>query len=403
MSAPGHVGAGPHGLHGEYYGLGPLDEFPIHQLPRPVAWAGSSDRNFYDRCYLNAHDRTGDLFLITGLGFYPNLGTKDAFVLLSREVEGRREHTAVHLGDAADPRGADRMAQQVGAYRIEVTEPMRRLRIVMEETEGVALDLSWEGSFDVVQELPHVMRQGSGTTLDAQRFAQVGTWEGTISVDGTDLAVTPDRWVGTRDRSWGIRPVGEAAPAGKPADPAFEGMWWLYVPMRFEDFCVVLILQETPDGYRTLNDCTRVWKDGRVEQLGWPRVEIRYTAGTRVPTGATIVCTTPDGKELVLEVESRLAVPIHVGGGYGGDSDWTHGMWKGPAFTERLTYDLADPAVAGRVMFGVIDHVGRATVHGPGAGVPEGSEGFGLFEHGALGRHDPSGFADWFDLAKETP
>ena len=262
-------GYGPHGLHGEYVGLGPLDEYPIHQLPRPVAWAGSSDRNFYDRCYLNAHDRTGEVFLITGLGFYPNLGTKDAFVLLRRGTE----QTAVHLSDAADPRGADRMEQRVGGYRIEVLEPLRRLRLVLEETEGVALDLTWEGSFDVVQELPHVMRQGSGTTLDAQRFAQVGTWEGVISVDGVDLPVTPDRWVGSRDRSWGIRPVGEALPAGKPADPPFEGMWWLYVPMRFEEFCVVLIIQETPDGYRTLNDCTRVWRDGRVEQLGWPRVE----------------------------------------------------------------------------------------------------------------------------------
>lgn len=389
-------------LHGEYVGLGPLDEYPIHQLARPVAWAGSSDRNFYDRCYLNAHDRTGDLFLITGLGFYPNLGTKDAFVLLARDVDGRREQTAVHLSDAADPRGADRMEQRVGGYRVEVVEPLRRLRIVMEETEGVALDLAWEGSFDVVQELPHVMRQGSGTTLDAQRFAQVGTWEGVISVDGTDIAVTPDRWVGTRDRSWGIRPVGEAAPPGKPADPAFEGMWWLYVPMRFEEFCVVLILQETPDGYRTVNDCTRTWADGRVEQLGWPQVDIRYAPGTRVPTGATIVCTTPERRELVLEVTSRRAVPLHVGGGYGGDSDWTHGMWKGPGFAERLTYDLDDPSVAGRVMFGVIDHVGHAVASGPGLGTRSGTasvEGHGLLEHGLLGRHDPSGFADWFDLA----
>lgn len=387
-------------LHGEYVGLGPLDEYPIHQVPKPVAWAGSSDRHFYDRCYLNAHDRTGDLFLITGLGFYPNLGTKDAFVLLSRDVEGRREQTAVHLSDAADPRGADRVAQQVGAYRIEVLEPLRRLRLVMEETEGIALDLTWEGSFDVVQELPHVMRQSSGTTLDAQRFAQVGTWEGTIGVDGSDLAVTPDTCVGTRDRSWGIRPVGEPLPPGKPADPPFEGMWWLNLPMRFEEFCVVLIIQETPDGYRVLNDCTRTWADGRVEQLGWPRVSIRYASGTRVPTGATVVCTTPAGEDLVLEVTSQRAVPIHVGGGYGGDSDWTHGMWKGPAFTERLTYDLDDPAVAGRVMFGVLDHVGHAVASGPGLGSGPGTvEGHGLFEHGALGRHDPSGFADWFDLA----
>ncbi|MFE6508531.1 hypothetical protein ACFVDI_25405 [Nocardioides sp. NPDC057767] len=382
--------SGSHRAHGEYVGVGPLDEYPIHQLPRPVAWAGSTDRNFYDRCYLNAHDRTGDLFLITGMGFYPNLGTKDAYVLLRRS----HEQTAVHLGDGADPRGGDRMGQQVGAYRIEVTEPLRKLRLVMEETHGIALDLRWAGSFDVVQEQPHVMRQGAATVLDAQRFAQVGTWEGVIEVDGETIVVDHDRWVGTRDRSWGIRPSGEGMPPGKPADPGFEGMWWLYVPLRFEEFAVVLIIQETPDGYRTLNDCTRVFADGWVEQLGWPHVRIQYRDGTRIPEGATITCTTPGGEQLVLEVSSLLGVPIHVGGGYGGDSDWAHGVWKGAGFSERLTYDMTSPEVAGRVPFGVIDHVGRAVAHGPGA---DGVEGWGLFEHGVLGRHDPSGFTDWLD------
>lgn len=373
--------------HGEYVGVGPLDEYPLHQTARPVAWAASSDRNFYDRCYLNAHDRTGDLFLITGMGFYPNLGTKDAFVLLRR---GDRQ-TAVHLGDGSDPRGADRLDQQVGGYRIEVVEPLRTLRLVLEETEGIACDLTWHGSFDVVQELPHLMRQGTGTVLDAQRFAQVGTWEGVIAVDGEEIAVTPDRWVGTRDRSWGIRPVGEPLPPGRPSDPPFDGMWWLYVPLRFDDFAVVLIVQETPDGFRVLNDCSRTFADGRVEQLGWPHVRIHYASGSRNATGATITCTTPEGTPLVIEVESLLGVPIHVGGGYGGDSDWSHGVWRGAGFTERVTYDLTDPAVAGRVMFGVTDHVARA--------VADGAEGWGLFEHGALGRHDPSGFADWFDVA----
>lgn len=376
----------------EYRGIGPLDEFPIHQVGRPVAWAGTSDRHFYDRCYLNAHDRSGEIFVIAGLGFYPNLGTKDAFVLVARDGT----QTAVHLGDACDPNGGDRLDQQVGNFRIEVVEPLRRLRVIMEETQGIGLDLTWEGSFPVVQELPHLMRQGAGTIVDAQRFAQVGTWEGAIVLDGADIAVTPDRWVGTRDRSWGIRPVGEAVPAGKPADPAFEGMWWLYVPLRFDDFSVIVIIQETPDGFRILNDCTRVWKDGRVEQLGWPRVAVAYTAGTRVPTGATITCTTPDGSPLVLEVTSKLAVPLHVGGGYGGDADWSHGTWRGEKFVERVTYDLAAPEVAGRVMFGVIDHVGHAVAHGAGV---DGREGWGLFEHGVLGRHDPSGFADWFDVA----
>ncbi|WP_214401628.1 hypothetical protein [Pseudonocardia lacus] len=363
--------------------VGPLDEFPVHQVALPVEWAGTSDRNFYDRCYLNAHDR-GDVVVITGAGWYPNLGTKDAFLLVRRgDVQ-----TAVHLSDAID---GDRLRQRVGGYRIEVVEPLRRLRVVLEETEGVAADLTWTGSFPVLHEPPHVMRTGSRVTLDAQRFAQVGVWEGEVSVDGERIAVTPERWVGTRDRSWGIRPVGEAVPAGRPTDPPFDGMWWLYVPVRFDGFAVVLILQEDPDGRRTLNDCSRIWPDGRVEQLGWPRVAITYAPGTRVPTSASIACTTPDGEPLVIEVEASMGVPLHIGAGYGGDPDWTHGTWRGEGFAERVTYDLTDDAVAARLPFGVVDHVARATC--------DGHEGWGLFEHAALGRHDPSGFPDWFAVA----
>ena len=365
-----------------------LDEYPIHQVPLPVTWAGSSDRNFYDRCYFNAHDRSGDLFLVTGVGYYPNLGTKDAFVLVRRGDQ----QTAVHLGDAIDD---DRLHQRVNGYGLEVVDPLEKLRLTLDETEGVAFDLTWEGSFDVLQEQPHVMRAGSRVTLDAQRFAQVGTWSGSLVIDGEEIAVTPDRWVGTRDRSWGIRPVGEAEPAGRPSDPPFEGMWWLYVPLRFDRFSIVLILQESPDGYRTLNDCHRIWHDGRVEQLGWPQVAITYASGTRVPTRAEITCTTPDGTPLRLEVESLLPVPLHIGGGYGGDPDWSHGMWKGPGFAERVTYDLTDESVAGRIMFGIIDHAARALCTTGG----DSAEGWGLLEHGALGRHDPSGFADWFTLA----
>ena len=244
-----------------------MDEYPVHQLPHPIAWPGSSDRNFYDRSYFNAHDRTGDIFLITGIGYYPNLGVKDAFMLVRRgDVQ-----TAVHLSDAIDQ---DRLNQNVNGYHVEVNEPLHALRIVLEDTEGIAADLTWTGLFDVVQEQRHLLRAGNRVTLDAQRFAQLGSWSGHLAIDGEEITVDPAVWIGSRDRSWGIRPIGEAEPAGRPADPPFEGMWWLYVPMAFDDFSIVVIIQEEPNGFRSLNDCTRIWKDGRVEQLGWPRVKI---------------------------------------------------------------------------------------------------------------------------------
>ena len=187
----------------------------------------------------------------------------------------------------SDALGDERLAPSVGPYRVEVVEPLRRIRLVCDgDDHGLGFDLRWEGSFPAVMEQPHVMRAGTRAILDASRFAQVGTWEGVLRIEGDELSVSPDVWVGTRDRSWGIRPVGEGEPAGRPADDPTAGLWWLYVPLRFDDFAVVVIVQEDADGYRTLNDATRVWPDGRVEQLGWPEVEITYRSATRLPERA---------------------------------------------------------------------------------------------------------------------
>ena len=82
-------------------------------------------------------------------------------------------------------------------------------------------------------------------------------------------------------------------------------------------------MQELPDGFRTLNDATRIWRDGRIEQLGWPRVEIDYRPGTRHPEHAVLHLTDPDGKPVVIEVDTLGFVVLHAGAGYGGDPDCT--------------------------------------------------------------------------------
>jgi hypothetical protein len=185
--------------------------------------------------------------------------------------------------------------------------------------------------------------------------------------------------------------VGESEPSGRPAAGEEFGFWWLYVPLRFESYAIVLIAQEDGTGHRTLNDAVRVWRDGRVEQLGWPRVQIDYRPGSRHPEHARIQLTEPDGSPLTLDVEPSVFVPLHVGCGYGGDSDWLHGQWRGAGWVESAVYDFTDPAVEARIPWGVIDHVARATC---GDAV-----GWGLFEHGTIGRHDPSGFKDFTSTA----
>src|SRR6185295_17060302 len=92
----------------------PLDEYPIHQSPLSIAHMDTSDRNAYDRCYLNAHDRTGDVFLVTGLGQYP----------------------------------------------VEVIDPLHKLRLICDgDDHGVGFDLTWEGSFPTYDEARHTWRR----------------------------------------------------------------------------------------------------------------------------------------------------------------------------------------------------------------------------------------------------
>jgi hypothetical protein len=353
-----------------------------------MAYMATSDRNAYDRYYFNAHDRSGSVWLVAGLGIYPNLGVIDGFV----SIRHGDHQVTVRASDALD--GHDRLAPSVGPIAIEVVEPLERLRLTCAAPElGIEVDIAWTGSCPAIEEEPHVWRSGPRIVLEAQRFAQLGSWEGGIALSSppgeegsassaAEWNVTPDLWLGSR------------------ADEPLEGFWWTYVPMRFDDYSVILIAQESPAGHRTLNDATRAWhrgtdREGRVDQLGWPRYEIRYEPGTRIPTGATIHLSERDGTPLTMEVTSHGFMPLNAGAGYGGDPTWAHGSWKGRDWVERHVTDYTDPAVLAMAPFGVIDHVASASLTGP-TGT---DQGWGMFEHATFGRHSPSGFEDWAAVA----
>jgi hypothetical protein len=359
----------------------PLDEYPVHQVPLPMRYVATSDRNFYDRCIFQGVDHEADAYFITGLGVYPNLGVIDAYATVRR---GDRQW-AIRTAGA---RPADKTRQEVGPYRIEVIEPFHELRLVCDGDEhGVGFDLVYRSEYGPISEPQHVRRHGERILLDASRFAGVGTWTGELRVGGETIPVTPERFTATRDRSWGIRPVGEPEPAGQPRE--FAGMWWCWIPLRFDDFALHIILEEDPHGVRNTNFAVRVWPnepDRPPDQLGWPLPDIRYQPGTRHPTHASIELTNRDGKTSVLEIDPLVGIPLNVGCGYGADPEWTHGLWKGEQWVEGSVYNHQDPAVSGRGAFSITDHLARATF--------DDQIGWGIFEHGSIGRHDPSGFAD---------
>ena len=91
-----------------------MDDYPLHQIAETIRHVGSSDRNFYDRYYFNLHASSDELFMVMGLGQYPNLAVQDAFAVVRRGRKHRVVRASRQLGDRADI--------SVGPFRVEVIE-----------------------------------------------------------------------------------------------------------------------------------------------------------------------------------------------------------------------------------------------------------------------------------------
>ncbi|KIF07054.1 hypothetical protein PL81_04135 [Streptomyces sp. RSD-27] len=369
----------------------PLDEYPVHQAPLSMKHLVTGDRNAYDRCIFHVFDHAGRAVLVLGLGVYPNAGVIDAYATLRLGDE----LLAVRASDALTD---DRMNLSVGPLSITVDVPLKRLTLRCapdpEDPHGLSYDVTWTAEFPAVWEPHHVQRRGDRLMLEGRRFVQAGGVTGTVRARGEEFVLTPGEWTGTRDRSWGVRPIpgedgGRAAEEHRP-----EGFHWLWIPVRFEDRFLMVVVQEDADGHRTLNEAVQVFPEGSGRhdvQLGWPHTEIRYRPGTRHPERAVVHLTDPSRTPLELGVEVLASSPLAVGAGYPPASDWQHGSWQGRGWTDRRAYDLSDPAAHPMAAFGVTDHAARFTLAG--------RTGFGIFEHGSFGRHDPSGFADYASVA----
>ena len=79
--------------------IGPMDDYLAHQTTDTFDHVYSGDRAFYDRYYFNCHSCSDEIFLITGMGQYPNLDVLDAFVALGGEEDGSGSFDADALSD----------------------------------------------------------------------------------------------------------------------------------------------------------------------------------------------------------------------------------------------------------------------------------------------------------------
>lgn len=353
------------------------DDYPIHQTPEPIAFAGT-DRNFYDRYFFNGETPDG-VFFAVAFGVYPHLNIADAH--LSVVIDGVQ-----HCLHASRLLGMERMDLRVGPIAIDVEEPLRRLRVVA-EGEGIAVDLRFEGRAFPVEEPRFTRRLGPRAFMDYTRLTQTGRWTGSITIDGARRDLPPGT-IGTRDRSWGIRPVG--LPDPQPVVPAVApAFFWLWSPLNFPDFSVYFHINADPDG-SPWNTRAVLVPDGAgaadMLHTDAARMEVVWQPGLRQARAATLTAPFP-GRALTIALVPRGRFLMR-GIGYVG-STWPHGAWKGELAVARETIALADADPAA---------LPNLHIQAPCAAIATAADGTvatggGVLEQLVIGPYAPGGFA----------
>src|SRR5579871_3381919 len=308
------------------------DDYPIHQLPEPIATSGT-DRNFYDRYFFNGYTLDGQIFFAAALGVYPHLNVMDAsFTVICDGVQ--------HNLRASRLLNMERMDTVVGPIRIDVVEPLKTLRIrVGENVHGIEGELLFQARAKAVEEPRFTYRQGPRTMMDYTRLTQNGVYDGFISVKGKRIEVVRDLVFGTRDRSWGVRPVGLSDPQGV-APPRTPQFYWLWSPLNFPDRFMLYHLNAEASG-RPWNTASVIGAigEGEPQHMEACSSKIEYKSGTRDAKRAVI--SVRDAKGEAWEAELLPHYNFYMSGiGYG-HPEWGHGQYKGE---NALGYDSYETA-----------------------------------------------------------
>ncbi len=367
--------------------LSPFDDYPIHPGADPIAHPTTSDPNHYDRYWFNGHQKAGGFYFGAAMGHYPVRGVIDAAFSLVRDGV---EHSVFASGRMPLDRST-----KIGPIRIEVVEPIRTIRYVVEPNEhGIQCDLTFRATTVAVEEPRQTTRSPEGIlTMDHTRLTQWGTWEGSISVDGEELLIDPTDVPGTRDRSWGMRPVGQQLTYNR--GPRRPQAFWLWAPLHFGDRFTHLALHEHADGNRWLEsalvldpipDGADPWSSAGVRECGGIRYELDWEPGRREIRRADLWFDDPVEGEVHIELEKVLTFRMR-GIGYG-HPHWTHGSNHGELETGRESIALADFEPLEMTSI----HLQNLVIARMGDRV-----GVGVLEQAHLGPHEPTGLTGFLD------
>jgi hypothetical protein len=359
------------------------DDYPLHQTPEPVAYAGT-DRNFYDRYFFNGyHAVEGETFFAAALGVYPHLNIMDAAFCVTIDGVQTNLHASKWLH-------MERLDLKVGPIQVEIVEPLQVLRIKVDSPEhGLKADVTITGRAFPIEEPRFIRRQGPRAFMDYTRLTQNGRWSGWIERDGQRVSV--DGYVGTRDRSWGVRPVGtrDSQEIVPPVSPQF---YWLWSPTNFAEGSFFFHTNEDAEG--TAWNRRGVWQPdgaepGHIDEIS---SSVEWASNTRHARSA-VVRFGEGAHESTVTYEPQSTF-FMLGLGYG-HPKWGHGFAHGELAVEREDFKTSEVDVH-QPHHLHIQALSKVTYR---SGEHE-SVGRGVLEQLVLGPHKPSGFTGMLDFAR---
>jgi hypothetical protein len=367
--------------------LTPLDDFPVHQTALPVAHMATGDPNHYDRYWFNGY--RDDLYFAVAMAVYPNRDIIDAaFSVVSN---GRQRSV---FASARLPR--DRRETKVGPISIEIVEPLRVNRVRVDAPEqGLVADLTYRARTVAIEEPRQTLWSGSRLAMDSTRLTQWGGWQGWIDNDGTRIDVDFTNTPGTKDRSWGVRPVGAPTPIAPQS--TLPQVFLVWAPLHFEDYCTHFMVFERGDGSPLVKsgaivpvlagDDAPTWGvDDAYEHLAGGEHAISWAPGLRRSQGAELTLRRTNGAAEHIALEPLLTFRMR-GIGYM-HPERGHGHWHGELSVhgEDLSVEELDSVELWSIH---VQQVMRA-VWGARSGI-------GVLEQLVIGPHEPSGLTGILD------
>jgi hypothetical protein len=356
------------------------DDFPLHQSAEPIAFAGT-DRNFYDRYFFNGYSPDGSVFFTAAMGFYPQLGIVDAaFCVLIDGVQ--------HNLRASRRSAGERLDLSVGPIAISIDAPLETLTLRIAANDGpLAGELRFSARHFPIEEPRFTRRNGTRLFMDYTRMTQNGHWSGWLSVEDRRVDIGAD-WAGTRDRSWGIRPVGASEPQ-PPPQGNFHQFFWLWTPCNFADRSLFFHSNDDGAGNAWNRRAVLVMNNGSERHFADPRFAAEWQPGSRRLTrltadfdASTRLTLTPSG-------------PMFAMSGLG----YTHPVW-GHGFDHGDLEVAHDSLSEAERQWGnpLAMHV-QALVRAELDDGDRSESGIGVLEQLFVGPHTPTGLSGLMDPA----